>query len=259
MSSPGDPQPPIATTPARSLTLRTMTKSAEHREPVQRRRLSDEVAKQLEDEIVSGLRPVGDRLPAEKDLAQSFGVGRSSMREAIRTLEAAGYLRSSHGVGVFVVTDQPLSAPALDQALHGGYTMSDLFEARVSIESKTAELAARRLTDEFRSEIYGILDEASADGITQEKFVSLDARFHRAIASASGNPLLLHMWDLLAPQFHEYSTRVIGMPGRLAHAHADHKALATAIADGDSELASRLAQDHINAVERELHRSTADG
>jgi GntR family transcriptional repressor for pyruvate dehydrogenase complex len=253
MSSSGDARPQVASTPARS-----MTKSAEHREPVQRRRLSDEVAKQLEDEIVSGLRPVGERLPAEKDLALSFGVGRSSMREAIRTLEAAGYLRSSHGIGVFVVTDQPLTAPSLDQALHGGYTMSDLFEARVSIESKTAELAARRLTDELRSEIYVILGEASEEGITQETFVSLDARFHRAIASASGNPLLLHMWDLLAPQFHEYSTRVIGMPGRLTHAHADHKALAAAITDGDSELASRLAQEHVNAVERELHRSAAD-
>ena len=72
-----------------------------------RKRLSDFVAKKLESLISSGEYPIGTKLPSEADLAQQLGVGRSSMREAVRTLQAAGYLKSTHGIGVFVINDRP--------------------------------------------------------------------------------------------------------------------------------------------------------
>lgn len=218
---------------------------------VPRRKLSDKVADELRAQIVIGEFPVGSKLPAENELAQRFGVGRSSMREAVRTLAAAGYLKSTHGIGVFVTSDRPRAA-ALDLALAGGYTMTDLFEVRIAVEGMTAALAARRLTDHHHELLTSILAAASDPQIAQQDFVAMDARFHRQIAEASGNPLLLLMWDSFAPQYEEYSLKVIGMPGRLARAHADHQAIAEAIAGRDAERAERLAAEHVRTVQQEL-------
>ena len=130
--------------------------------------------------------------------------------------------------------------------------MSDLFEARVAIESKTAELAALRLTDHHRELLQSIVGAASDPHIDHEEFVKLDGRFHRQIAEASGNPLLLYMWESFAAQFEEYSTEVIGMPGRLEHAHADHCRITEAILDREAGRAGELAREHVFAAQREL-------
>lgn len=221
-----------------------------------RGKLSDSVAQKLEALIVSGEYPVGAKLPNEKDLAQQFGVGRSSMREAVRTLQAAGFLRSTHGVGVFVLTDKPQSAGGIDQALVGGITMSDLFETRMAIEGKAAELAARRLTDHHAETLQSIVAAADAPDISDPDFVALDGRFHRQVAEASGNPLLLHMWESISPQFEQYSLRVIGMPGRLRRAHADHCGIVDALLDRDPEKAARLAHEHVATVQAELQNAS---
>ncbi|MEV7429863.1 FadR/GntR family transcriptional regulator [Nocardioides sp. NPDC092400] len=218
---------------------------------VVRNKLSDTVAQKLESLIVAGEYAVGAKLPNEKVLAEEFGVGRSSMREAVRTLEAAGFLRSAHGVGVFVVTDRPRPGQ-IDQSLLGGITMSDLFETRMAIESKAAELAARRLTDHHAELLRSIVASASDPEISEADFVELDGRLHRQVAEASGNPLLLHMWESISPQFEEYSLKVIGLPGRLQRAHADHCGMVDAILARDSELAARRAHEHVAAVQAEL-------
>jgi GntR family transcriptional repressor for pyruvate dehydrogenase complex len=224
---------------------------------VVRNKLSDTVARKLESLIVAGECEVGSKLPNEKVLAEQFGVGRSSMREAVRTLEAAGFLRSAHGVGVFVVTDRP--APGrIDQSLLGGITMSDLFETRMAIESKAAELAARRLTDHHAELLRSIVAAAAVPDISEREFVELDGRLHRQVAEASGNPLLLHVWESIAPQFEEYSHKVIGMAGRLQRAHADHCGIVDAIIERDPERAARLAHLHVAAVQNELQSTTPD-
>jgi GntR family transcriptional repressor for pyruvate dehydrogenase complex len=195
-----------------------------------RSKLADTVAEQLTTLILSGSYPVGSKLPPGDLLASEFGVGRSSMREAVRTLEAAGYLRSTQGVGTFVVNDRPPTDP-VDQALRDGYTMRDLFETRIAIEGKTAELAAQRYSDADRTALLAVLEAAEQPGVDDDEFVSLDARFHRQVAVAAGNPLLLRLWDSIQPQFREYSHRVVGLPGRRERAHSDHRGIAEAILD----------------------------
>ena len=133
--------------------------------------------------------------------------------------------------------------------------MSDLFETRMAIESKAAELAARRLTDHHTELLRSIVAAANDPDITEADFVALDGRLHRQVAEASGNPLLLHVWDSISPQFEEYSLKVIGLPGRLQRAHADHCGLVDAIIDRDPALAAQRAHDHVAAVQAELHRS----
>jgi GntR family transcriptional repressor for pyruvate dehydrogenase complex len=222
---------------------------------VVRNKLSDAVAQKLEALIVAGEYAVGSKLPNEKVLAEEFGVGRSSMREAVRTLAAAGFLRSAHGVGVFVTSDRPRALGMIDQTLMGGYTMSDLFEARTAIEGKAAELAAARLTDHHGERLRAIIAAAADPDISERDFVSLDGRLHRQVAEASGNPLLLALWESISPQFEEYSLKVIGMEGRLQRAHADHCGIVDAITDRDPERAARLAERHVAAVQAELQRA----
>ncbi|WP_143588352.1 FadR/GntR family transcriptional regulator [Tersicoccus sp. Bi-70] len=224
--------------------------SADHRGA--RRKVSDVAAEQLELKITSGEYPAGTKLAAEPALAKEFGVGRSSMREAVRTLSAAGYLRSSHGSGVFVVSDRPVNTAISDRTLSGGYTMTDLLEAREAIEARSAELAAARISDHHREVIQSILAAAAPREVSQQVFVTLDAQFHRQIAEASSNPLLLDIWDSIAPQFLQYSLRVITIPGRQRHAHLDHCDIAEAVFAGDSENAARLARAHVDAVRQEL-------
>jgi GntR family transcriptional repressor for pyruvate dehydrogenase complex len=221
---------------------------------VVRNKLSDAVAQKLEALIVAGEYAVGSKLPNEKVLAEQFGVGRSSMREAVRTLAAAGFLRSAHGVGVFVTSDRPRAVGTIDQTLMGGYTMSDLFEVRTALEGKAAGLAAARLTDHHAERLHAIIAAAEAD-ISERDFVSLDGQLHRQVAEASGNPLLLALWDSISLQFEEYSLKVIGMEGRLQRAHADHCGIVDAITDRDPERAVRLAEAHVVAVQAELQRA----
>lgn len=178
------------------------------------------------------------------------------MREAVRVLETAGMLKSTHGVGVFVTAERARTV-SLDPTLAGGFTMTDLFEVRIAIEGTAAELAAIRLTDHHRERTDSILAAAGAPDLPTDRFIELDAQFHRQIAEASGNPLLAYMWEFIAPQFAEYSHRVIGMPGRLAKAHSDHLAIAQAVRDGESSRAGHLAREHVHAVQRELRRASA--
>ncbi|MDN5658551.1 FadR/GntR family transcriptional regulator [Brevibacterium sandarakinum] len=225
--------------------------------PRERRgRLADVVAEKLKEEIISGSFSVGSKLPSENALAQRFDVGRSSMREAVRTLQASGYLESAQGSGVFVRTDKPSVIGPVDMSLVGGYTMSDLFEARVAIECQAATLAAVRLTEHHRQVLQSILNSASEPGVSQADFVALDRRFHRQIADASGNPLLLYVWDLISDSFVEYSTKVIGLPGRLERAHEDHRAIADALFAGDVETAHARTADHVLVVQQELERAS---
>src|SRR5215211_3195854 len=119
-------------------------------DPERRGTSSEEVISQLREMIHRGeLRP-GDRLPPERDLAKLIGVSRPTLRAAIRSLAAVGVLQSRQGAGTFVVNAE--GSPSLDSsplrlmaALHG-FTSSEMFEARRSLEMALAELAAERAT-----------------------------------------------------------------------------------------------------------------
>ncbi|OYN89113.1 GntR family transcriptional regulator [Parenemella sanctibonifatiensis] len=215
--------------------------------------LSERVARRLEGRIVGGDHPVGSKLPSETVLAAEYGVGRSSMREAIRILATEGYLRPQHGRGVFVISTRP-TVGGVDLALTGGYTVTDLFEARIAIEGAAAELAAKRRTDHHCEFLESILSAAANPNTSTEDFISLDGQFHHEIAQASGNPLLVRIWESIADQFTEYSRKVIGLEGRRERAHADHVAIARAVIEGDRDAARARAVDHVVAVQQELTR-----
>lgn len=221
-------------------------------EPIRRLKVADSVAEQLELMITRGDYAPGDKLPPERVLAEEFGVGRSSMREAIRVVEANGLLRTDHGVGVFVVSNTRRPADLSQVLLTDEYSVQELFEVRLSLERDAAGFAAQRITAAEAGELQGIIAAAAEPGLSDDAFVALDAELHRTIARITKNTLLLRLFETIEPLFVVYSHRVIGLPGRRETAHAGHCAIVEAVVGNRVRDAKSAAVRHIREVEREI-------
>lgn len=234
-----------------------MTQAVSKIERVERLKVSDSVAAQLVQLITRGSYAVGEKLPSERVLAEEFGVSRSSMREAIRGIEATGMLNSSHGVGVFVVSN---SLPAQTQSnllVFDEFTVPDLFEVRRMIERDAAGWAAQRITPSIVAELEDIIEKSGSPDLSDEDFVQLDVKLHQTIAKASRNGLLATIYGALEPAMLKYSLRVISLPGRRDHAHVGHQRIVDAITGGRVRDARSAAAAHISDVERDIAKSLA--
>jgi GntR family transcriptional repressor for pyruvate dehydrogenase complex len=230
-----------------------MTGAARGRiEPVRRLKVADSVAEQLELMIGRGDYAVGDKLPPERVLADEFGVGRSSMREAIRVVEANGLLRTDHGVGVFVVNSTRRPANLSQVLIDEQFSVQELFEVRLSLERDAAGFAARRVTAAEADELWRIIAAATEPGLSDAGFIELDAKLHRTIARITKNTLLLRLFESIGPLFVTYSHQVIGLPGRRETAHAGHSAIVDAVTSGRVRDARSAAVRHIREVERDI-------
>jgi GntR family transcriptional repressor for pyruvate dehydrogenase complex len=221
-------------------------------ERVPRIRLADAVALQLERLILEGEYGVGEKLPPERVLAEDFGVGRSSMREALRMVEAGGLLRTDHGIGVFVVSNEKTTLLPSDMILTGDYTVPDLFEARLALEREGASIAARKISAEQVANLHRILEQAAVPGITDDEFIKLDGQLHQAISAASGNQLLVDLSKSIEHLFVVYSHRVIRLPGRRETAQAGHSRIVEAVAAGDSGAAEIAVTNHLADVQKDI-------
>lgn len=175
---------------------------------VRHRRLADDIVRQLEAMILEGTLKAGERLPAERALAEQFGVSRPSLREAIHKLAAKGLLVSRHGGGNFVAESlgSTFSDPLLHLLENNEDAQRDLLEFRHTLEGSCAYYAALRATDVDRqrlTEAFAVLQDCyGREGtVTRAEEGAADARFHLAIAEASHNAVLLHtirgLFDLL--------------------------------------------------------------
>ena len=175
---------------------------------LRQRRLADDIVAQLETMILEGTLKAGERLPAERVLAERFGVSRPSLREAIQKLAAKGLLISRHGGGTFVAESlgSTFSDPLLHLLENNSDAQRDLLEFRHTLEGSCAYYAALRATevDQKRlTEAFSALQDCYArEGkVTRAEEGAADAQFHLAIAEASHNAVLLHtirgLFDLL--------------------------------------------------------------
>jgi GntR family transcriptional repressor for pyruvate dehydrogenase complex len=221
-------------------------------EPVRRLKVSDSVAAQLEQLIEQGTYRPGDKLPAERALAEQFGVGRSSMREALRLVEANGLLRTDHGVGVFVLDNSKPKQALSELLLFDEFTVPELFEVRLTLERDAAGIAAKRITQAEEEELQRILTEAANPSLSNDAFVKLDADLRRAIVKATKNRIWLRLYESIEPLFITYSHRIIQLPGRRETAHASHCRIVEAIRSRSARDARNAAVKHLRQVEREI-------
>lgn len=221
-------------------------------EPVRRLKVADSVAAQLERLIAQGRFGIGRRLPAERVLAEQFGVGRSSIREALRLVEAQGLVRIEHGIGVFVRDTSAQGPDDPPLLVFDDFILPDLIEVRRALEPLAAGLAARHLTTAFADRLTDIISQADNPQLSDDAFVKLDAALHRTVAEASQNQLLTRIYQGFEPLFLTYSHRVIELPGRRAVAHAGHVRIVQAVTGRQVRMARSMAARHIRDVERDV-------
>jgi GntR family transcriptional repressor for pyruvate dehydrogenase complex len=219
---------------------------------VRKTRVSEEIIDQVRDLITSGRLTRGDRLPAERELAHAFSVGRSAVREAIRALESLGIVEARAGEGTFVVSipggqeRDPITA-SLFQAWN---TQRKLFEVRRVLEPGLAGLAARRATPEQIEKMQAILDDQKGKIQARESYMKEDTAFHYLIAEATGNEILLRVADSLMELLRETRDTSWKAPARPARSLKQHQAVLHAIEARNPLVAERRMREHIQAIER---------
>ena len=231
---------------------------------VRQRRLSDDIVEQLEGMILEGTLKSGERLPAERALAERFGVSRPSLREAIQKLAAKGLLVSRQGGGNYVVDSlgSTFSDPLLHLLESNPEAQRDLLEFRQTLEASCAYYAALRATEVDRERLtaaFEALQEcyARADEVSRVEEGAADARFHLAIAEASHNAVLLHtirgLFDLLK---RNVVTNIGGMYQQRTETRDmlinQHRDLYLAIIEGRAEQAREVSTRHLLYVQEVL-------
>ncbi|MFG2670988.1 FadR/GntR family transcriptional regulator [Streptomyces sp. NPDC048445] len=206
--------------------------------------LVDQATGHLRAQITEGHWPVGTKIPGETTLARTLGVGRSTVREAVRTLAALGLLQSRQGAGVFVIADR--AAEDWPVRLRRA-AVADVYEVRMLVEVQAARLAARRRTDEDLAALDAALTARRAAGEgPDDGFVDADIALHRAVLAAAHNPVLTDLFAEFAPALRQALIDLVELTGLRRedphHGDAAHRALVTAVVAGDAEAAGRAAQ-----------------
>ena len=213
---------------------------------VSRVRLYELLADQLVDHVArAGLRP-GDRLPAERVLAEQFGVSRASVRQALVALEVKGVVEVRHGGGVFL-TDAAGGQPR-DGVWHRAARLGDILAVREALEVKIAELAAQHCRDEDRRLMEQALQRMADDVAGGGTGAEADAAFHRAVTLASRNPVMLELMDAVSDRIWESRMASLSQPGRPPVSLAGHRAIAAAVVRGDAPAAAEAMRAHLAVV-----------
>lgn len=222
--------------------------------PIHRANVPLAVAAQLQELLAAGQFTPGDKLPSERVLGEQFGVGRTSIREALRRLEVQGLVEIRHGIGTIVIepTDDDGAAHDSELLLLDGITVPELLEVRRGLEREAARLAASRMTGGDRRRIKDLLARLEDGSLTDEEFIDADVEFHQAIAEMSRNNLLHRMVHQLKNEHRAYSMKVIQLPGRRANANQDHHAIADALVSGDPDAAEEAITRHLSMVHDEI-------
>jgi DNA-binding FadR family transcriptional regulator len=207
--------------------------------------LVDQVIGQLRDEIVGGAWAVGAKIPPEPVLSETLGVGRNTVREAVRALTHAGLLESRQGDGTYVRATSELSG-AVRRRLETA-ELVEILEVRRGLEVEAARLAATRRTDADVAAIAVALarrDAAWAAG-EHSAFVEADLVFHTAVVEATHNRVLTDLYR----DFSAALRASIGAAGvLLKHADVPHGPIAAAVEAGDAEAATRAAHACLDQI-----------
>lgn len=228
--------------------------------PVPRASLSDGIVEQLTGLIAGGALKPGDRIPSEKELCRQFGVGRTSVREALRSLAALGIVESHAGDGTFV-TDRShgVVGRSLRYALlFDASQIHDLVEARLLLETQLAALAARRATPQDTAEMGAAILGMRAAGNDHERYLECDLRFHLGVARAARNAILFSMLDTTRSYLQTWIRETLASSDRRAALSIrEHRRILKAIEGHDEEGASEAMRAHLVSSSADLRKRLA--
>lgn len=167
--------------------------------PIKNIKVYEQVIDQIKDMISDGTLKKGDKLPSERDLAEQLGVSRTSIREALRSLEIIGIIESRQGEGNFIRDSfqNTLFEPLSIMFILNGCKLKEIFELRKVIEIETAALAAKQVTDDELNDMIDLINKMK-NSENEEERVIYDSKFHYKIAEASRNFLIVNILNTVS-------------------------------------------------------------
>jgi DNA-binding FadR family transcriptional regulator len=219
--------------------------------PIQTMKVFEQIAAQIEQQILRGDLRTGDRLPTERELAEQFRASRTAVREAMKTLAQKGLVDMRPGRGTIVIDG---TSSALRDSLNRSMLVnqpksnSDLVEVREILEPEIAALAAVRATDADIAELRAAVATMDAHLDDADAFIAADNHFHQVLANASDNKLILILihpiMDLLSVQ----RKQIFGVQGGPQRGQQHHKLLLDAMSRHDPDAARAAMRAHLRQV-----------
>jgi len=201
--------------------------------------------------IESGALQPGDRIPPEREFAQTLKISRASLRTGIGHLVAMGVMKVRHGVGTFVA-DGPAefskASLSLMGALHG-FQSWQMFEARLIIESSLAALAAERGKEDHHAALAEEIAEMYSTAGVPAEFLKHDVLFHRIVAQASGNPILAALMETITSAMYEKRRGTVERADYLHNMADMHREIYRAIRAHNPAAARAAMEDHLRTAE----------
>ena len=218
---------------------------------VRRPRVYEDIVQQFHSLIRQGVLQHGARLPSERMLAEQFKVSRSSVREAIRSLELQGLVVCRRGSGTFINTEAIESVVALlaSTLSTGSETLKEIFEVRHLLEPQIAAVAAARADPEEVQRMADILEEQQQQIEQGETGVDADTAFHFALASATHNSALVKVVSAVGDILRLSRDQSLQEPGRAKRSLASHHQILEKVRAGDAEAARKAMEYHLTSVE----------
>jgi len=228
-------------------------------ERIERKAIGQQVVSRILELIRTGSLRAGDRLPAERELIEIFGISRPSLREALRALSTLGVVRSQHGGGAYVsdLDARTLLAPLDFYISLTKANFAEAFDSRRVIE---IEIVRRASAKADRADVDDLLDIIEAQETVQDDpvgFRILDTRFHEKISAIAGNAVLQRIaYGLynLGLDFQNFDRRARNDPGLISQSTADHSEIAAAIIAHDPDRAAQAMSQHIRNIELSTQR-----
>jgi GntR family transcriptional repressor for pyruvate dehydrogenase complex len=222
---------------------------------IERKRLKDQIIDQLIAMITDGKLKPGDKLPSETALMEQFGVGRSSLREAVGALSLIGMLtvRPGHGTHVSASAGDSFSKP-LGWGMFVGWRekLHEFIEARIALEQTLVGMAAERATEAEIEEIRRTHNLLKASKLTRRKAIQADLDFHMSFANASHNSVLARFLEELRQPVRNWMEQKASLFGGYDRVYEQHEAVFNAILDRDPVRAKRMIKEHLEAVGERL-------
>jgi GntR family hexuronate regulon transcriptional repressor len=210
-------------------------------------RLYQELARKLMGELASGRYAVGDRLPAERELAAEHEVSRPTVREAIIALEVQGLVEVKVGSGAYV-----LRLPGKEEVPGFNITGFELTEARLLIEGEAAALAATQINDEELAELEGLVRDIARENLSAGGTEEADRAFHLAIARATRNNAIYesieHLWELRRTSPESAQLHALARSANIKPVVDEHSAILGALRARDANAARAAMRTHLSAV-----------
>lgn len=232
--------------------VRSLARMDRRREPI-----SSEVAQVLVRHLLGGSYQPGQRLPSERALAESLGVGRSVVREALKSLTLLGLVEVRQGAGTYLQSHGSNLLPVSFEwgLLLGEHQLQDTIEARIELEVVLAGLAAERRSEQDVQEL-GELLRGMRDAQDTSAFATADVGFHLRVAKAAQNSILEQMLVSIQSLLRSWITRVREAATDRGPSYRDHVPIHAAIEKGDVAAARTAMRNHLNNAGERLKKTS---